>query len=163
MSGGDSGMVAYSLLGFMVFRDRVPEELLKAGLDSPDAKVRAATATALTYAPGADPLRLALFGSAFAVVLLVLAGRDILRQSGDGGAGFVGYPLQPAALYVPVALAALDIGEGDEVITAAMTAYATVQAIVRAGASPVLADIDLVAYTRGPGLAGALLVGAGVA
>jgi N6-L-threonylcarbamoyladenine synthase len=34
---------------------------------------------------------------------------------------------------------------------------------VLAGAGSALADVDLVAYTRGPGLAGALLVGAGVA
>jgi N6-L-threonylcarbamoyladenine synthase len=34
---------------------------------------------------------------------------------------------------------------------------------VLAGAGATLADVDLVAYTRGPGLAGALLVGAGVA
>src|SRR6195952_5271389 len=35
------------------------------------------------------------------------------------------------------------------------------QVMAEAGAT--LADIDFVAYTRGPGLAGALLVGAGVA
>ena len=35
------------------------------------------------------------------------------------------------------------------------------QTLVRAGCG--LADIDAVAYTRGPGLAGALLVGAGLA
>ena len=34
---------------------------------------------------------------------------------------------------------------------------------VMAGAQRLLADVDVVAYTRGPGLAGALLVGAGVA
>jgi N6-L-threonylcarbamoyladenine synthase len=34
---------------------------------------------------------------------------------------------------------------------------------VMAAAQTVLADVDLIAYTRGPGLAGALLVGAGVA
>ena len=37
----------------------------------------------------------------------------------------------------------------------------TRQVLAEAGAT--LADIDVVAYTRGPGLAGALLVGAGVA
>ena len=37
----------------------------------------------------------------------------------------------------------------------------TRQVLAEAGATP--AEIDLVAYTRGPGLAGALLVGAGVA
>ena len=41
-----------------------------------------------------------------------------------------------------IGIRALDIGAGDEVITTPMTALATVFAIQRAGATPVLADID---------------------
>lgn len=43
---------------------------------------------------------------------------------------------------VELALRALGVGRGDEVITAANTFVATVEAIVRAGATPVLVDVD---------------------
>jgi dTDP-4-amino-4,6-dideoxygalactose transaminase len=43
---------------------------------------------------------------------------------------------------IELGLRALDIGPGDEVITTPMTAIATVVAIMHAGATPVLADVD---------------------
>jgi len=54
---------------------------------------------------------------------------------------------------IELALRAGDIGAGDEVITVAHTAVATVCAIERAGATPVLVDIDPATYTMDPAAA----------
>jgi dTDP-4-amino-4,6-dideoxygalactose transaminase len=56
---------------------------------------------------------------------------------------------------VELALRALGVGAGDEVITVAHTAVATVCAVERTGATPVLVDIDEETYTMDPRAAAA--------
>ncbi len=56
-----------------------------------------------------------------------------------------------------LALWACDVGPGDEVITVAHTAVATVCGIERAGARPVLVDIDAATYTMDPAAAAAAI------
>lgn len=51
-----------------------------------------------------------------------------------------------------LAMRALDVGPGDEVITAANTFIATVNGIAHAGATPVLVDIDPATYNLDPTL-----------
>ena len=45
--GTDASLIAYALLGFMVFRETVPDERVKAGLESDNSKVRATAVKAL--------------------------------------------------------------------------------------------------------------------
>ncbi len=56
-----------------------------------------------------------------------------------------------------LALKALDVGSGDEVITVSHTAVATAAAIIACGATPVLVDIDPVYYTIDPAAAEAAI------
>jgi dTDP-3-amino-3,4,6-trideoxy-alpha-D-glucose transaminase len=65
-----------------------------------------------------------------------------------GVASCVGVANGTDALYL--ALRAVEIGPGDEVITVSHTAIATISAIVRTGATPVLVDIDPQTYTLDP-------------
>src|SRR5437763_1611378 len=58
---------------------------------------------------------------------------------------------------IELALRALGIGPGDEVITVAHTAVATVCAIERAGAVPVLVDVDEATYPMDPAAAEAAI------
>lgn len=56
---------------------------------------------------------------------------------------------------IELALRALGIGPGDEVITVSHTAVATVCAVERAGATPVLVDVDEATFTMDPAAASA--------
>jgi dTDP-4-amino-4,6-dideoxygalactose transaminase len=58
---------------------------------------------------------------------------------------------------IELALRAAGIGRGDEVITVAHTAVATVCGVERAGATPVLVDIDPATYTMSPQAAAAAI------
>lgn len=67
----------------------------------------AATAVALSYAPGANPLQLAGIGGALAAMLLIIAVRDIERLLGNSVSDFVGYPIHLRTLRIPLFLSIL--------------------------------------------------------
>src|SRR5204863_10072363 len=56
--------------------------------------------------------------------------------------GRLAVAVSAATAGLPVALLALGVGPGDEVITTPLTFVATLNTIVHCGATPVLADID---------------------
>ena len=59
-----------------------------------------------------------------------------------------------------LALAGAGIGQGDSVVTTPFSFFASVSAILRAGATPVLADIDPVTFNLSPAAVEAVLAGA---
>jgi dTDP-4-amino-4,6-dideoxygalactose transaminase len=95
------------------------------------------------YAPLADELR-----ETFASVLD--SGRFILgphvRAFEEEAAAYLGVPhavgVANGTDALVLALDALGVGSGDEVICPSFTFYATAEAIVRCGATPVFADVD---------------------
>ncbi len=58
-----------------------------------------------------------------------------------------------------LAMAGVGIGTGDSVVTTPFSFFASVSAILRAGATPVLADIDPVTFNLSPAAVGAVLDG----
>jgi dTDP-4-amino-4,6-dideoxygalactose transaminase len=103
------------------------------------------------YAPLTDELK-----EAFASVLE--SGRFILgphvQAFEEEAAAYLGVPhalgVANGTDALVLALDALDVGAGDEVICPAFTFYATAEAILRRGATPVLADIDPVTMNFDP-------------
>ena len=78
-----------------------------------------------------------------------------LRPRHLGVAHAIGCSSGTDALWL--ALAAAGIGPGDAVITTPFSFFASVSAILRAGAKPVLADIDPVTFNLNPAAVRAVL------
>ncbi len=126
----------------------------------------AATAVAITYAPGANPLRVVAAGTTLAAVLICLAGRDIIRSSKDHAAGFVGYPMHYSALFLPCLLA-LIVGIGHwllpewailSVISIASLLLVAITVAVRKGLLPAARTMAAQASGRLPAMAGEVVL-----
>ena len=124
----------------------------------------AATAVAMTYAPGANPVRLLMAGSSLAVVLICLGGRDIIRSTPDRAADFVGYPMHFSALLMP-GLLALTVGLGHwvfpgwamlSVISFAALLVVAAAMVWRSGPRTAASAMASYAARRLPGMAGEL-------
>lgn len=126
----------------------------------------AATAVALTYAPGASPLGLMIAGATLAVVLVWLAGRDIIRASEDKAESFVGYPMHPRALALPGILAAtvwcghlvFPAWSMLSVISLASLLMVSATVLTRLGPAPACRAIVTHAGQRLPAMAGELVL-----
>jgi len=91
----------------------------------------------------------AIDGSAF------ILGADVAafeREFAEYCGGREGVAVNSGTSALHMALLALGVGPGDEVITSPHTFVATVEAILYTGATPVFVDIDDVTYTMDPAL-----------
>lgn len=126
----------------------------------------AATAIALAYAPGANPLHLASAGGALAAVLLVIAVRDIEKSFDTTICDFVGYPIHLRSLQIPVLLSIL-VGAGHwllphwtalSVISLASLAIACLAVTFERGVKSGSISIYHHCRDRLPGMAGELVL-----
>lgn len=126
----------------------------------------AAMAVALTYAPGARLAEVALAGVPLALGVLWLAGWSVLRLGGDVAAGFVGFPMHPASLWLPLVLtlavvaghAGLPGWTSLAIISAAALLISVVAALVMYGLSGGGERVAAHAGRRLPTMSGELLL-----
>lgn len=126
----------------------------------------AAMAVALTYAPGARMGEVVLAGAPLALGVLWLAGRLPARGDVQAGAEFVGFPMRPAALWLPLALSAVVIAghvwlphwHSLGIISAAALALAAVAVFAAHGVREGAARLVHHAERRLPAMAGEMLL-----